>query len=86
MNPPLIDASFVTGDKKKLVQWVLLGSTEKVPINGKYYSNNMPAQAGIKDEEIAEVLTYIRNSFHNKASPITATEVKKIRATTPIAK
>ncbi|MEO8412497.1 MAG: c-type cytochrome [Ginsengibacter sp.] len=86
MNPPLIDASFVTGDKIKLVQWVLLGSTEKVPIDGKYYSNNMPAQAGLKDQEIAEVLTYIRNNFHNKASTITATEVKKIRATTPIAK
>ena len=76
MNPPLTDASFVAGDKKKLVQWVLLGSTEKVPIDGKYYSNNMPAQAGLKDQEIAEVLTYIRNSFDNKASAITLSDVK----------
>ncbi|MGH2646898.1 MAG: c-type cytochrome, partial [Ginsengibacter sp.] len=43
MNPPLIDAAFVKGDKQKLIQWVLLGSVEKVPIDGKYYSNNMPA-------------------------------------------
>ncbi|HEY6976904.1 MAG TPA: cytochrome c [Chitinophagaceae bacterium] len=82
MNPPLINTSYVTGDKQKLVQWVLKGSTESVPIDGKYYSNNMPPQAYLKDEEIADILTYIRNSFGNKASAITATEVKGIRAIT----
>jgi len=80
MNPPLINAAFVKGDKKKLIQWVLLGSVEKVPIDGKYYSNNMPPQATLQDQDIADVLTYIRNSFKNKASPITATEVKNTRA------
>jgi mono/diheme cytochrome c family protein len=79
MNPPLVNAAFVKGDKKKLIQWVLLGSTEKVPIDGKYYSNNMPAQATLKDQDIADVLTYIRNSFKNKATPITAAEVKNTR-------
>lgn len=82
MNPPLINTSYVTGDKTKLVQWVLKGSTENVPIDGKYYSNNMPPQATLKDEEIADILTYIRNSFGNKASAITTAEVKSIRAAT----
>jgi len=82
MNPPLINTSYVTGDKTKLVQWVLTGSTENVPIDGKYYSNNMPPQAYLKDDEIADILTYIRNSFGNKASAITAAEVKDIRAIT----
>jgi len=82
MNPPLIKTSYVTGDKKKLIQWVLKGSVENVPIDGKYYSNNMPAQNYLKDEEIAGILTYIRNSFGNKASAITPTEVKNIRAVT----
>jgi mono/diheme cytochrome c family protein len=81
MNPPLINAAFVKGDKKKLIQWVLLGSVKKVPIDGKYYSNNMPAQATLKDQEIADVLTYIRNNFKNKASAITANDVKNTRAT-----
>jgi mono/diheme cytochrome c family protein len=80
MNPPLINAAFVKGDKKKLIQWVLLGSVEKVPIDGKYYSNNMPPQATLQDQDIADVLTYIRNSFKNKATPITATDVKNTRA------
>lgn len=82
MNPPLINAAFVKGNKKKLIQWVLLGSVEKVAIDGKYYSNNMPAQATLKDGDIADVLTYIRNSFRNKASAITATDVKNTRAIT----
>src|SRR5664279_354580 len=80
MNPPLINAAFVKGDKKKLIQWVLLGSVVKVPIDGKYYSNNMPPQATLQDQDIADVLTYIRNSFKNKASAITPTDVKNTRA------
>ena len=82
MNPPLIDAAFVKGDKKKLIQWVLLGSVEKVPIDGKYYSNNMPPQATLADQDIADVLTYIRNNFKNKASAITVADVKNTRTVT----
>lgn len=81
MNPPLTNAEFVKGDKAKLIQWVLMGSTQKVPIDGKYYSNNMPAQATLKDQDIADVLTYIRNNFKNKASVITEADVKNVRLT-----
>ena len=80
MNPPLIDAAFVKGDKKKLIQWVLLGSVQRVPIDGKYYSNNMPPQATLADQDIADVLTYIRNNFKNKASAITLADVKNMRS------
>lgn len=81
LNPPLINTTYVTGNKTKLIEWVLTGSKENVPIDGKYYSNNMPAQNSLSDQQIADVLTYIRNSFGNKASAITATEVKTVRAT-----
>ncbi|MEO8710739.1 MAG: cytochrome c [Parafilimonas sp.] len=80
MNPPLIKTSYVTGDKKKLIKWVLQGSVENVPIDGNYYSNNMPAQNYLTDQQIADVLTYIRSSFGNKASAVTAAEVKTVRA------
>ena len=85
LNPPLIKTSYVTGDKKRLVQWVLHGSSEnKIAIDGKTYSNNMPPQNYLKDEEIADILTYIRNSFGNKASAVTPAEVKAIRAVTKV--
>ena len=81
LNPPLIKTSYVTGDKKTLIQWVLKGSgEEKVPIDGNYYNNNMPPQAFLKDDEMAKVLTYIRSSFGNKLSAVTAAEVKVQRA------
>src|ERR1700759_586074 len=37
MNPPLIKTSYVTGDKTKLISWVLKGSVEKGPIDGVDY-------------------------------------------------
>ncbi len=72
----------MSGDKTKLIAWVLSGSTENIPIDGKYYSNNMAPQANLKDQEIADVLTYIRNSFGNKAGAVTAVEVKAVRGNT----
>ncbi len=80
MNPPLVKTSYVTGDKKKLITWVLKGSTENIPIDDKTYSNNMPAQNYLKDDQIADILTYVRNSFGNTASAIVPADVKAIRA------
>ena len=80
MNPPLIKTSYVTGDKKKLIKWVLQGSVEKVPIDGQTYSNNMPPQAYLTDQQIADILTYIRSNFGNKAAAVTMTEVNTVRA------
>jgi len=81
LNPPLIKTSYVTGDKKKMITWVLQGTTDKKEIDGEFYSNNMPPQNHLSDHELADVLTYIRNSFGNKAGAVTAHEVKKVRAT-----
>ena len=81
LNPPLAKNSYVLGDKKKLIAWVLQGTgEEKVPIDGKFYNNNMPAQAHLKDDEIAKILTYVRSNFGNKASSVSSTEVKTERA------
>jgi mono/diheme cytochrome c family protein len=81
MNPPLIKTTYVLGDKSKLIKVLLLGLNEEVEIDGEYYSNPMPSQATLKDDEIAAVLTFVRNSFGNKAAAVTAAEVKKVRAT-----
>jgi len=80
LNPPLIKTSWVSGEKTKLIKWVLQGSVEKVEIDGENYANNMPAQNYLTDQQIADVLTYVRGSFGNKASAITSTEVKTVRA------
>ncbi|WP_343673500.1 cytochrome c [Chitinophaga sp.] len=80
MNPPLIKTSFVLGDKTKLITILLKGLNDEVEIEGEYYSNPMPPQAQLKDQEIADVLTFVRNSFGNKASAVKPAEVKAVRA------
>ncbi len=80
LNPPLIKTSYTIGDNKKLITWVLQGTTEKVAIDGEYYANNMPAQDYLTDQQIADVLTYIRGSFGNKAPAILPAEVNTVRA------
>jgi mono/diheme cytochrome c family protein len=82
MNPPLTKTTYVLGDKTKLVQVILKGMKEEVEINGEFYENVMAAHDYLTDQEIADVTTFIRNSFGNKASIITAAEVKGIRAKT----
>ena len=82
MNPPLIKTSWVLGSKTVLVEQVLKGSANKVEIDGEKFLGAMPAQAQLTDEQIADVLTYVRNSFGNKASIVTPAEVKSIRAKT----
>ena len=80
MNPPLKNTKWVLGDKKTLINIVLNGLNEEIEVNGEVYANVMPAFNSLSDEEIADVLTYVRNSFGNKASAVKADEVKKVRA------
>lgn len=80
MNPPLIQTSFVLGNKDTLINIVLKG-LKNVTIDDKTYNNPMPALGSVlKDQQIADVLTYVRNSFGNKASAITVSEVKAVRS------
>lgn len=79
MNPPLIKTSYVMGDKSTPIRIVLQGLDREIEINGDTYVNPMPAHDFLKDQEIADVLTYVRNSFGNKASAVTVAEVQKLR-------
>jgi mono/diheme cytochrome c family protein len=79
MNPPLVKTTYVLGDKAALIKIVLNGFNDDVEINGQTYSNTMSAHDDLKDQQIADVLTYVRNSFGNKASAVKVAEVTKVR-------
>jgi len=81
LNPPLIKTKWVLGDKKQLISVLLAGLQDQIEVNGETYANPMPSQAHLSDDDIADVLTYVRNSFGNKVSSITATDVAKVRKT-----
>ncbi|GAA3987272.1 c-type cytochrome [Mucilaginibacter dorajii] len=80
MNPPLIKTPFVLGDKTRLIKIILNGFNDDVEINGERYSNTMASHDFLSDQQIADLLTYVRNSFGNKASAITMAQVKAVRA------
>lgn len=82
MNPPLIKTKWVLGPKTVLIQQVLKGSQGKVEIDGDTFHNSMPSQAQLTDQQIADVLSFVRNRFGNKASIVTPAEVKLVRAKT----
>lgn len=82
LNPPLIQTKWTLGPKSVLIQQVLKGSNGKVEIDGETFRNTMPPLPTLTDRQIADVLTYVRNNFGNKASAVTVAEVKKQRAKT----
>jgi mono/diheme cytochrome c family protein len=79
LNPPLAGTKWVKGPKADLVQFILKGSKGQVEIDGETFHNAMPAQAHLTDEQIADVLTYVRKNFGNKSSTVTPTDVKAVR-------
>jgi mono/diheme cytochrome c family protein len=83
MNPPLIKTEYVLGDKTRLAHIVLAGLAEPIEINGDDYKQHMPAQNYLTDQQVADVLTYVRNNFGNKASAVQVAEVKAVRDKLP---
>ncbi len=83
LNAPLDGATGVkSDDKARLIRIVLKGMSDRVELDGEYYSNNMAPLPDLSDQQIADVLTYIRNSWSNKVSAVSAAEVKSVRAKT----
>ena len=80
VHPPLGPGSWVERDPKVLVSIMMKGLNGKIEVNGKVYNSFMPSHANLSDQEVADVLTYIRTSFGNQLEPITAEMVKNIKS------
>lgn len=75
MYPPLSETEWVTGDKARLIRTLLLGLSEPIEVNGEMYNQEMPAFQQLTDQEITDILTYIRNSFGNTSDAVIPGEV-----------
>ena len=81
LNAPLDGASSVNGTNiAKLVKNIVKGFNDRVEIDGEFYENAMPAAADLTDQQIADVLTFIRSNWNNKAGPVTILQVKQTRS------
>ena len=79
--PPLAATEFVTGDERRLAAILVNGMNGPLIVNGSTYSGEMPSWRGyFNDEELAAVMTYIRNSWGNKAAAVPKDSVAKVRA------
>lgn len=76
--PPLAKADFLNQDKKRAIATVLNGLQGKILVNGSEYNSVMP-KLDLTDEEVANVLTYVYNSWGNAGHIITPDEVKAVR-------
>jgi mono/diheme cytochrome c family protein len=79
LQPPMRGSAVVAGDPDYLIRVVLEGATKVLPVNRPRYSNTMPPMNVLTDEQIATVLTFVREQFGNKASAINAGAVAKVR-------
>lgn len=79
LNPPLVANSVVSGDPARLIELILRGPAAALPADRPRFANVMPPFPRIKDQEMADLLTYLRQSYGNAATPITPDEVSVIR-------
>jgi mono/diheme cytochrome c family protein len=80
--PPLADSEWVnTKGFERLTRIPLAGVSGPLTVKGQMWNLSMPAMgAAMSDDDLANVLTYIRGSWGNKNSPVTASDVKAVRA------
>jgi mono/diheme cytochrome c family protein len=78
--PPLAGSEWVAMSPSVAVRNILHGMTGPVSVKGTVYNGMMPAVAGLSDGDIADVVTYVRNSFGNTGAVVTEDEVKAIKA------
>lgn len=77
MAPSLAGSKLATGDAAVLIKIILKGIAKE---DAKYMMVMAPLEAAYPDDQkLADVVNYVRTSFGNKASAVTADEVKKIR-------
>jgi mono/diheme cytochrome c family protein len=79
IQPALTDDDIVKGDTTVLVRAVLQGPDAVLPHDRPTYSNKMPPFSRLTDQQIADVLTYIRHDFCHQTSTISAQQVQTVR-------
>lgn len=83
IGPPLANSEWVVGPKENLIRMQFRGLKGPIEVAGITYefpAGMAPMGAGMSNEQLAAVLTYVRNSFGNSASEITPDEVEPYRS------
>ncbi|WP_192878002.1 MULTISPECIES: copper-containing nitrite reductase [Arenibacter] len=76
--PPLAKSDYLNADVNRAIDIILHGKTGEITVNGQKYNSVMTAQT-LTDEEVANVLTYVYNSWGNSKKDVTPAMVKSVR-------
>ncbi len=76
--PPLAKSDWLTQDRRKTIKVLCEGLSGPIQVVGQSYNNMMPAQI-LDDDQVADVLTYVSNSWGNQLDAFNAAEVAKAR-------
>lgn len=79
--PPLAKSDYLMSDRERSIRVICEGLSGEIVVNGRKY-NNLMAPVTLPDDEVADVVTYVRNSWGNSDAPVTAAEVTAARAKT----
>ena len=77
--PPLANSDYLNEDVKRAIAIVLHGKTGEITVNGAKYNSIMTKQT-LTDDEIADVLTYVYNSWGNNKTNVTTTMVAEVKS------
>ncbi len=79
--PPLAGSDWAQGPEDRVIRIPLKGLSGPITVSGEHFNNAMPAFGPVlRDDQIADVLTYVRSAWGNNAPAISADKVKAIRA------
>ena len=85
--PGLVESDWVDGDPDRLIKIVLHGLKGPIEINGEQFvsasSLEMPAMGGLSNQQIADVVNFVRSEFGNRKDTVTAQSVEKLRTSSP---
>jgi nitrite reductase (NO-forming) len=82
--PPLAKSDYLVGrSNDELIEVILNGLTGPLKVNGQDYNSVMPPMSQLTDDEVANILTYVKNSWGNGGGQITKSEVASVRSGTP---
>jgi len=77
--PPLAGSDWLVNKRKESIYAVKYGQSGQIKVNGKTYNGSM-SPMGLTDEEVADVMNYIMNSWGNKQSKmVKVSEVKAVK-------
>src|SRR5690606_17113250 len=81
--PPLANSDYIAADPMHVPQVILHGLEGPIKVNGKEYNSIMPPMSQLTDDEVANIATYVLNSWGNPGGHVTKAQAAEIRKTKP---